>query len=112
MEDNKILSPHQFGFRDDFRPSDAIFSLRSIVSYYKHKTKSGKPVYACFVDFSKAFDSVNRTALEYKLGQIGVRGNMLKLLHDMYCDINYVIKANGDFSIPINSMIGVKQGCN
>ena len=109
-EENQLLSPHQFGFRDDFRTGDAIFSLRSIVSYYK--SVNNKPVYACFVDFSKAFDSVNRTALAYKLGRFGVRGSMLKLFLDMYCDTEYIIKANGDFSTPIPSKIGVKQGCN
>ena len=108
-EDNNLLSPHQFGFRDDFRTADAAFSLRSIVSNYKMRNK---PVYACFVDFSKAFDSVNRTALAYKLGRFGIKGNMLKLLQDMYTDVNYILKANGNFSTPIPSKIGVKQGCN
>ena len=102
MEKNKVLSPHQFGFREDFRPSDATFSLRSIVNYYK---KDGKPVYACFVDFSKAFDSVNRLAPAYKLGLVGIKGNMLKLLQDMYSGTIYVIKANGNFSIPIESQL-------
>ena len=110
VEKHGILSPHQFGFRDDFRPHDAIFSLRSIVSHYKNSNK--KPVYACFVDFSKAFDSVNRTALAYKLGTIGIKGNMLKLFQDMYSSANYIIKSGGNFSIPIASQLGVKQGCN
>ena len=30
----------------------------------------------------------------------------------MYNDTNYVIKAGGDFSVPISTKIGVKQGCN
>ena len=108
-DQNNILSPHQFGFRDDFRTHDATFSLRSMISHYK---KDKKAVYACFVDFSKAFDSVNRIALAYKLGKVGIRGNMLKLFHDMYTDTNYVIKADGEFSIPITNNLGVKQGCN
>ena len=109
-DDNNILSPHQFGFRDNFRTSDAIFTLRSIMSYYKNF--NNKPVYACFVDFSKAFDSVNRAAMVYKLGTIGIRGNMLRLIKSMYNNPNYIIKSNGEYSIPLNSNIGVKQGCN
>ena len=109
VEENNLLSPHQFGFRIDFRTTDAIFSLRSMVSQYKN---SKKAVYACFVDFSKAFDSVNRTALAYKLGCMGIKGNLLKLFQDMYSDANYIIKADGNFSAPIASKIGVKQGCN
>ena len=67
VEDKHILSPHQFAFREDYRPSDAIFSLQSSINYYKHKNK---PVYSCFIDFSTAFPSINRTALMYKLGKI------------------------------------------
>ena len=109
VTDKHILSPHQFGFREDFRTTDAIFSLRSMTSYYKSKNK---PVFSCFVDFSKAFDSVNRTALMYKLGTIGFKGDMLKLLDNMYSSASYVIKSDGKFSTPINSSVGVKQGCN
>ena len=108
-EENHLLSPHQFAFRQDYRTSDAIFSLQSSVNYYKHKNK---PVYCCFVDFSKAFDSINRTALIYKLGTIGIKGNMLKLLINMYNSSDYIIKSDGKYSSPINSKFGVKQGCN
>ena len=113
MEENELLSPHQFGFRDDYRTSDAIFSLRSIISHYKNSpTFKNKPIYACFVDFSKAFDSVNRTAMAYKLGTVGIKGNLLKLFINMYDHADYIIKSNSEFSHPVHSTLGVKQGCN
>ncbi|NQY54591.1 MAG: RNA-directed DNA polymerase, partial [Campylobacteraceae bacterium] len=105
-----ILSPHQFGFRDDFRTTDAIFVLRSIISYYKNC--GNKPVYACFVDFNKAFDSVVRTAMMYKLGKIGITGNLLKLMESMYTKSTHIIKSNGEYSVPFETKLGVKQGCN
>ena len=107
-ETHNLISPQQFGFRDDYRTHDAIFSLRSMVNFYKHNKK---PVYAIFVDFSKAFDSIDRTALIYKLGQIGIRGNLLKLISSMYDKSDYIIKSNSKFSYPIESSSGVKQGC-
>ena len=110
VESNNILSPQQFGFRDDFRTTDAIFSLRSMISLYKNKRN--KPVYSCFVDFTKAFDCVNRTALAYKLGEVGIKGKLLGLLQDMYGSSSYIIKSNGKLSVPLSSEIGVKQGCN
>ena len=104
-----ILSQQQFGFREDFRTSDAIFVLRSIISYYKNQRN--KPVYACFVDFSKAFDSVDRTALLYKLGTVGIKGNILKLINNMYCESTLRLKCNGEFSCTMPCKIGLKQGC-
>ena len=107
---HNILSSQQFGFREDFRTSDAVFVLRSVISYYKNK--GNKPVYSCFVDFSKAFDSVDRTALLYKLGTAGITGNILKVISNMYNDSTLRLKCNGEFSVPIPCKIGVKQGCN
>ena len=109
-DSNNILSQHQFGFRDDYRTTDAIFVLRSIISQYKNQ--SNKPVYACFVDFSKAFDSVIRNAMFFKLGQLGIKGNALKLITSMYSQSEHIIKAGGSYSIPLPSKLGVKQGCN
>ena len=80
-----------------------------MVSLYK---KENKPVFGCFVDFSKAFDSVDRTALIYKLGCCGIRGKTLRLIQNMYDSAEYVIKSDGKFSLPISSKFGVKQGCN
>ena len=36
----------------------------------------GKETFLCFIDFQKAFDSVNRNLLLYKLSSIGIRGCM------------------------------------
>ena len=105
-----IISPYQFGFRADHRTTDSIFVLKSVLSHYK--TLSKKPVYACFVDLSKAFDSINRTDLLYKLGQYGIAGNILQVIKSMYTDITYSIKSNGKYSTSFSSTHGVKQGCN
>ena len=50
------------------RTTDNIFILQSLVS---RQTQLGKNLYLCFVDFSKAFDLVNRNLLFYKLIQCG-----------------------------------------
>ena len=104
-----ILSPQKFTFQVNHRTTDAIFTLRSLVT---HREGNGnKPLYACFVDFSKAYDSVNRVALAYKLGTFGIKGAMLKLFINMYDESRYILKSDGKFSFPIDSTVGVKQGC-
>lgn len=109
-ESRSLLSPNQFAFRKNFRTTDAGFTLRSLVTH--RKIAGNLPLYACFVDFSKAYDSVNRVALAYKLGTFGIKGPMLKLFMNMYNESRYILKSGGEFSFPIDSTVGVKQGCS
>ena len=56
--------PCQAGFKSNSRTIDKIFILKSlVVSQRTHK----KTLYACYIDFTKAFDYVNRDALIFKL---------------------------------------------
>ena len=54
-EDEGIKAKGQAGFRKDFRTTDNIFVLKSLIG--KQKQTHGK-LYCCFVDFKKAFDTV------------------------------------------------------
>lgn len=69
-----------------------------------------KPLWICFVDFTKAFDYVNRSALYYKLIQRGVNGKILKLIADMYEKAKCRVKWKGIVGGEIESEYGVLQG--
>ena len=56
LEEKKLLHPSQIGFLKDNRTADHIFTLRTFIEKYSHH--HNQKVYACFVDFIKAFDSV------------------------------------------------------
>jgi hypothetical protein len=60
----------QFGFRENHRTSDSLFVLKTLINKYVHKNK--RKLFACFVDLQKAFDSVWRNGLLFKLVKIGV----------------------------------------
>ena len=63
--------PCQAGFKRNSRTIDKIFILQSlVVSQKAHK----KPLYACYIDFTKAFDYVNRDALIFKFKKRFVDG--------------------------------------
>ena len=64
LESNQLLSEEQNGFRSGRGCADHIFSLHSIVQCRK---TLGKDTYAVFIDFRKAFDSVNRDLLWSKV---------------------------------------------
>lgn len=64
------LHDAQFGFRPGLSTESAILSLKHTVRYY---TARKTPVYACFLDLSKAFDLVSYDVLWGKLGDRGYR---------------------------------------
>ena len=51
-----------------------------------------KPLYTCFVDFTKAFDYIDRTALYYKLLNRGIDGNLLNILKSMFSKAEWRVK--------------------
>jgi hypothetical protein len=60
-ETNKKLSESQAGFRKNYRTIDNAFVLHGVIT--KYLSKKGGKFYCIFVDFSKAFDSINRCKL-------------------------------------------------
>ena len=71
---NGKIGYKQAGFRPEFSTLDHIFSLHAIIEYYKCKNRR---VYCAFVDYSKAFDMVDRTALWSKMLAEGINGKYL-----------------------------------
>jgi hypothetical protein len=54
-EERGLRAKGQAGFRKDFRTTDNLYILRTLIEQSTHKHKK---VYYCFVDFRKAFDIV------------------------------------------------------
>ena len=108
LESNNLLDDNQAGFRSDYRTTDQIFILKTLLNKYLHKLK--KPINVCFVDFCKAFDSVWREAMFYKLNNLGVTGNIFNIIKNMYSNTYFCIKKNSFLSTPVRSTKGVKQG--
>ena len=64
----------------------------------------------CFVDFKKAYDSVWRKALMLKILETGIRGNMFKVIENMYIGGKSCIKTDGYMSRDFECESGVRQG--
>ena len=58
-------SDNQFGFKSKHSTDLCIYTLKSIIQYYKDHNS---PVYSCFLDASKAFDIVNHWVM-FKKGK-------------------------------------------
>ena len=59
-----ILSEEQHGFRSDRSCQDCIFSLPPLI---ENRQLEGTDTFACFIDFKKTFDCVNRDLLWKKM---------------------------------------------
>ena len=77
------INPSQFGFRKNSRTSESIFIVKSLTNKYVNTNK--QKICVCFIDLKKAFDSVWRLDLLYKILQnqnIGSRlYNIIKDMH-------------------------------
>lgn len=59
-EENSVISNVQYGFKKCCRTVDALYVLKSIVDF---KFANGSRLFCTFVDFRRAFDTVDRNAL-------------------------------------------------
>ena len=75
--DNEIITDAQFGFRTKSGTSEAIFTLHYIIN--RTLCKKGK-FYCCFVDYKKAFDSVNRKHLWRNFSRFVICGKLLNVV--------------------------------
>ena len=87
-------SLNQRGFCKGAQTSDHIFTLNTCIEKYVKVQR--KRIYSCFVDFQKAFDTVSREALLYKLNKLGMQGRFFDCLQYMYTVQKLKSKAKND----------------
>ena len=64
------------------------------------------------MDFSKAFDTVWRPALLYKILRKGIGGNFFNIIKHMYSTTKCAVRQGSLCSDFFNTTLGVKQGDN
>ncbi|XP_076072119.1 uncharacterized protein LOC143043825 [Mytilus galloprovincialis] len=89
IEENDLLSEEQNGFRKLRSCLDHIFTLCTIL---RNRKTMNMDTYLCFIDFSKAFDSVNHTLLWNKLLSNGIHGNFYRTIRNMYSKLQSVVR--------------------
>ena len=107
MIDN-ILPESQCGFRANRGTADMVFTLRQIQEKCREQQR---PLYICFVDLTKAFDSVSRQTLWDVLRIFGCPEKLVHMIRLFHDDMLARIKINGQLSDPFPVINGVKQGC-
>ena len=105
--ENDILTDEQNGFRKNRSCVDHIYVLTSII---KNKINKGKPVFACFIDFKKAFDLVNRDLMLVSLYENGIQGNIYFAIKSLYQRTKARVQVNDKLTDWFATYSGVRQG--
>ena len=75
LQKDNVISESQFGFREKHNTTHAILNLINKVSL---SIEESCHTIGLFLDFSKAFDTINHNILLHKLAHYGIRGKALE----------------------------------
>nr|KAG5689440.1 hypothetical protein BaRGS_012262 [Batillaria attramentaria] len=84
---------------------------RAYASIVEQSLEWNSPLYLNFIDYEKAFDSVDREALWKLLRHYGVPGKIISLIQCTYQDMSCRISHAGQLSESFEVKTGVRQGC-
>ena len=104
---NKILYKYQFGFREGHSTNMALITLIDRIS---SAIDNGEFVIGVFLDFKKAFDTVNHSILLSKLYKYGIRGIAHSWIKDYLFNRQQFVSFDHTDSGKENISCGVPQG--
>ena len=108
IEVSNPISPNQIGFKSGCRTADHVFVIKALVNKIVNVEK--KKLFVAFIDFRKAYDTVNRKLLLLKLLRLGTNGLFYRNIKASLNSISYLVKIKGGVLSPISSSLGLKQG--
>jgi len=103
------LTESQAGFRSGYSTTDNMFVLYSLISKYLNRKQ--RTLYVAFIDFEKAFDTVDRTILFNTLEKYGISGRLLQAIKSIYQVVQAKVRANGQYTDEFPCPVGLRQGC-
>ena len=102
------LRNEQAGFRKERSCTDQIATLRIIV---EQCIEWRSPLYMCFIDFEKAFDSVDRSTMWNILSNYGLPRKFISIIKALYDGFTCQVIHAGTLTEPLDVRTGVRQGC-
>ena len=100
LERNEILYNHQYGFRHGYNTKLSLINLINQITKY---TDEGRITVGVFIDFAKAFDTINHTILLKKLEHYGIRGIALEWFRNYLKNRQQFVQYDINFvNLPIN----------
>lgn len=104
---NPVLLPCQSGFRPQRSTIEQICALRILIDRCILRKKTAVIVY---VDFSKAFDSVDREALRQIIAFYGVPNQLSRAVNALFTGTSAVVRTPDGITEPFSTTSGILQG--
>ena len=102
-----VPNDFQFAYQENKSSVLSSFVLQEMIS---HNVERGSKVYCCFLDLSKAFDTVWLDGLFFKLFNIGMKGKSWRILREWYSKMSSCISLGKKLSPMFSVKQGVRQG--
>lgn len=108
-EDRGIFPEEQCGFRPTRSTVDMLFVVRRLQELGRDRKI---PLYMCFIDLQKAYDSVDRELLWQVLTRVGIPTKMLTIIRQFHDGMRACVRTDdGEHSDWFNVTQGLRQGC-
>ena len=108
-ERENILPEKQCGFRPQRSTVDMMFVVRRLQQLAR---KKDTPLYMCFIDLTKAYDSVDRILLWDVLARFGVPPRMLAVIRQFHDGMQACVRLDDEeCSDKFDVGQGLRQGC-
>ena len=105
---NREISDVQAGFRKGRGTRDQIASICFIIDKVREFEKN---IYLCFIDYVKAFDSVDHNKLWKILKEMGIPDHLTCLLRNLHADQEATVRTGHGTTDCFKIGKGVRQGC-
>ncbi|KAM7314814.1 hypothetical protein ISCGN_004598 [Ixodes scapularis] len=106
-EETEVLGELQNGFRTGRCIEDNLFVVTQCIEV---AVQEGRPLYAAFLDISKAYDTVDRNILWSRLRGLGINEADVNLLQALYAGVSVRIEWEGHMTRRLPVPRGLRQG--
>ena len=107
LNDNKIITSKQFGFRPKLSTNTAFTHFPDSVLL---NTDSGRLTGAIFLDLSKASDTVDNDLLSHKLKSVGLSDDTVNWFESYLTNRKQGTSVGDTLSVTVPITVGVPQG--
>ena len=108
-ETRNLLPEEQCGFRPHHLTTDMMFEVRRLQELGR---KARVPLFLCFIDLQKVYDSVDRTLLRQVLARFGTPPQMIEVIRQFHDGMRACVRSDdGRFPERFEVAQELRQGC-